>query len=338
MHQPIEKKTGGKLYLAGEYAILIPYQTAIIHFIPLYLTAQIKKADTIQLSSDYFSYTVDMTADANYGLIQDSINLLLDYKELTLQEIPSFSLRIIGNLAKDKKKFGIGSSGSVTVLTLKTLAAFLGLSLSLDELFKLASCVLIKRGDNGSMGDLACITYEQMIAYTAFDRKAISHRLRTEELQDVIASDWGYTISPITPRLTAHFMVGWTQEPALSHQMIKDVRSAITSLFLQNSETVVNNLKIALETGDEKSLLTYLQEAGQLLSQLSPAIMTSKLQELVAATQPYSDAAGKSSGAGGGDCGIALALTSSSQKAIMEAWSQAGITLLYQERWFNDQS
>ncbi|EGV06821.1 phosphomevalonate kinase family protein [Streptococcus constellatus subsp. pharyngis SK1060 = CCUG 46377] len=43
--------------------------------------------------------------------------------------------------------------------------------LSADETFKLAAYVLLKRGDNGSMGDVACIAYEDLIYYQSFNRK-----------------------------------------------------------------------------------------------------------------------------------------------------------------------
>ena len=43
----ISVQTGGKLYIAGEYAILTPGQTAIIKNIPIYMTAQVREARTI---------------------------------------------------------------------------------------------------------------------------------------------------------------------------------------------------------------------------------------------------------------------------------------------------
>ena len=50
------------------------------------------------------------------------------------------------------KSFGLGSSGSVVVLVVKALLALYNFSIDQDLLFKLASAVLLKRGDNGSMG------------------------------------------------------------------------------------------------------------------------------------------------------------------------------------------
>ena len=61
-------KTGGKLYIAGEYSVLTPGQTALIQFIPIFMLAEIKKAQTTQLTSDMFDYSVDREPDVNYAL------------------------------------------------------------------------------------------------------------------------------------------------------------------------------------------------------------------------------------------------------------------------------
>ena len=104
-----------------------------------------------------FDYSVNREPDANYALIQEALNT---FEAFCGENLPALDLSITGKLERDGVKFGIGSSGSVVVLTLKALAAALQKDLSRDILFKLASYTLLKQGDNGSMGDLACIVYE----------------------------------------------------------------------------------------------------------------------------------------------------------------------------------
>ena len=164
-------KTGGKLYIAGEYSVLTPGQTSLIQFIPIFMSAEIKKAQTTQLTSDMFDYSVDREPDVNYALIQEALNTFEAYCG---EKLPALDLSITGKLERDGVKFGIGSSGSVVVLTFKALAAALQKDLSKDSLFKLASYTLLKQGDNGSMGDLACIVYEDLISYRSFDRAKIA--------------------------------------------------------------------------------------------------------------------------------------------------------------------
>ena len=164
-------KTGGKLYIAGEYSVLTAGQTALIQFIPIFMSAEVKEAQTTQLSSDMFDYSVSREPDANYALIQEALNT---FEAFCGEKLPALDLSITGKLERDGVKFGIGSSGSVVVLTLKALAAALQKDLSKDILFKLASYTLLKQGDNGSMGDLACIVYEDLISYRSFDRAKIA--------------------------------------------------------------------------------------------------------------------------------------------------------------------
>lgn len=324
--------TGGKLYLAGEYSILTPGQTALIQHIPIYMTAAVERSDEIILSSDMFDYTVGLEPDANYSLIQESI---ATFQAFYGKQLPPFSLTITGKLERDGLKFGIGSSGSVTVLTIKALAAFVALPLTSDELFKLASYTLLKLGDNGSMGDIACIAYGELVAYTSFDRKKIAEQISQESLSKLMAMDWGYTIEKLTPGIQADFLVGWTRQPAISKDMINQVKAAITSDYLAETQVAVLQAKEALLSGDKEQLKSALQIVSDLLVSLSSAIYIDNLKRLKEAEEGL-DIIAKSSGSGGGDCGIAISFSKSASTELINRWADAGIELLYQERWEND--
>ena len=84
------------------------------------MSAEVKEAQTTQLSSDMFDYSVSREPDANYALIQEALNT---FEAFCGEKLPALDLSITGKLERDGVKFGIGSSGSVVVLTLKTLAA-----------------------------------------------------------------------------------------------------------------------------------------------------------------------------------------------------------------------
>ena len=241
-------KTGGKLYIAGEYSVLTPRQTALIQFIPIFMSAEVKEAQTTQLSSDMFDYSVSREPDANYALIQEALNT---FEAFCGEKLPALDLSITGKLERDGVKFGIGSSGSVVVLTLKALAAALQKDLSKDILFKLASYTLLKQGDNGSMGDLACIVYEDLISYRSFDRAKIAELIDQKTLTELLEKDWGYRIRPVVPALKAHFLVGWTKQAAISKDMVKMVKSRISSKYLGETEVAVQAAIKALETGDK---------------------------------------------------------------------------------------
>ena len=319
-------KTGGKLYIAGEYSVLTPGQTALIQFIPIFMSAEIKKAQTTQLTSDMFDYSVGREPDVNYALIQEALNTFEAYCG---EKLPALDLSITGKLERDGVKFGIGSSGSVVVLTFKALAAALQKDLSKDILFKLASYTLLKQGDNGSMGDLACIVYEDLVSYRSFDRAKIAELIDQMTLSELLEIDWGYHISPVVSVLKACFLVGWTKQAAISKDMVKMAKSRISSKYLSETEIAVQDAIKALETGNKNLLKSSLQTVSDQLESLSPNIYVDKLKKLKEAEQGI-DVIAKSSGAGGGDCGIAFAFDQASRDALVEHWKQAGIELLYE--------
>ena len=319
-------KTGGKLYIAGEYSVLTPGQTALIQFIPIFMSAEIKKAQTTQLTSDMFDYSVGREPDVNYALIQEALNTFEAYCG---EKLPALDLSITGKLERDGVKFGIGSSGSVVVLTFKALAAALQKDLSKDSLFKLASYTLLKQGDNGSMGDLACIVYENLVSYRSFDRAKIAELINQMTLSELLEIDWGYHISPVVSVLKACFLVGWTKQAAISKDMVKIAKSRISSKYLSETEVAVQDAIKALETGNKNLLKSSLQTVSDQLESLSPNIYVDKLKKLKEAEQGL-DVIAKSSGAGGGDCGIAFAFDQASRDALVERWKQAGIELLYE--------
>ena len=245
-----EVRAGGKLYVAGEYSILTPGQTAIIQFIPIYMQAEIQPASTYRIQSDMFPFAVDLTPNTDYALIQETVHLMNAYLQSQGVAISPFDLRIGGKFEREGKKFGIGSSGSVVLLTLKAMAALYDFPLPADLLFRLACLVLIQRGDNGSMGDLACIAYEGLVSYRSFDRRALADQLQDQDLDQVLALDWGYEIRPLSPQLSYTFLVGWTQEPAISRDLINQVRSAIDPVFLEGTEQAVQDLLVAFQEAD----------------------------------------------------------------------------------------
>ena len=328
-------KTCGKLYWAGEYAILEPGQLALIKAIPIYMTAEIKASNNYRLYSDMFSYSVDLRPDSSYALIQETVALVEEYLTAQGVELHPFSLDIRGKMEREGKKFGLGSSGSVVVLVIKAMLAFYERLADRELLFKLASAVLLKRGDNGSMGDIACIVSENLVLYQSFDREKVAQWLEKEELQAVLDRDWDFSIRSVEPALKFDFLVGWTKEVAVSSHMVKQIKDNMNSSFLQASKETVANLVKALEVGQEETIIDLLEQASQLLEGLSSDIYTPSLRQLKDASRDLK-AVAKSSGAGGGDCGIALSFDQDSTTLLKKRWADLGIELLYQERIGHD--
>ena len=331
----IAVKTCGKLYWAGEYAILEPGQLALIKAIPIYMRAEIAFSDSYRIYSDMFDFAVDLTPNPAYSLIQETIALMNDFLADRGQTLRPISLEIRGKMEREGKKFGLGSSGSVVVLVVKALLALYHLSIDQDLLFKLASAVLLKRGDNGSMGDIACIVAEDLVLYQSFDRQKVAAWLEEGNLATVLERDWGFSISQVQPALECDFLVGWTKEVAVSSDMVQQIKQNIDQNFLSSSKVTVATLVEALEQGKAEKIIEQVEKASQLLEGLSTDIYTPSLRELKMASQGL-QAVAKSSGAGGGDCGIALSFDAQSTETLKNRWANLGIELLYQERIGHD--
>ena len=331
----IAVKTCGKLYWAGEYAILEPGQLALIKAIPIYMKGEIAFSDSYRIYSDMFDLAVDLTPNPDYSLIQETIALMNDFLVDRGQILQSFSLEIRGKMEREGKKFGLGSSGSVVVLVIKALLALYKLSVDQELLFKLASAVLLKRGDNGSMGDIACIVAEDLVLYQSFDRQQVATWLKEENLATVLERDWGFSISQVKPTLECDFLVGWTKEVAVSSHMVQQIQQNINQNFLSSSKATVATLVESLKQGNAEKIIEQVEVASKLLEGLSSDIYTPSLRQLKEASQDL-QAVAKSSGAGGGDCGIALSFDEQSTETLKNRWADLGIELLYQERIGHD--
>ena len=327
--QAAQVRVGGKLYLAGEYAILTAGQSAIINYIPIYQTAEIVPAEVYQIESDLFDYSVSLEPDDNYSLIQETIAFYNRYLEDMGVSTQPFSLEIKSNMQIKGIKIGLGSSGAVVLLVLKAMSALYQRPLDSTTLFKLGSLVLLARGDNGSMGDLAAISFESLVTYKSFDRAQVLEWMKSQSIKQVLDQDWGFEIRPLEPDISMDFLVGWTQSPAISKWMVGVVNKHIDAPFLQASESHTLALEAALLAGDSEAIVREVAALSQLLEGLSPQIYTEKLRSLKIAAQGL-EAVAKSSGAGGGDCGVALSFDTASTERLIQRWEAKKIVALYQ--------
>ena len=322
-------KTGGKLYIAGEYSVLTPNQSAIIKNIDIFMQAEIKFSEKYSIYSDMYDYSVTLEEDnGNYSLITETVKIVNEYLQLKGVDIQPFDMKITGKMEKNGKKYGIGSSGSVTVLTVKAMAKLYSYDISSEELFKLSSYVLLKGGDNGSMGDIACISYGSPVMYTSFDRNFIKEKIKNSSIAEIMNLEWGYKIEKIHCPEKYEFLVGWTGIPSISGKMIIEVKNSINKEFLEKSEEIVRNLKNGIEQGNKKIISENVEENSKLLKMLHEKIYSRKRLELVEAAEGL-DICATSSGAGGGDCGIAISFNRNDTEKLLERWESRGIELLY---------
>lgn len=298
---PVTKhKVGSKLYLSGEYSITVAKQQAIILFMQKYTFSTIQEANQYEIKSDLFDYSIDLTSnnDTKYQLIIDTILFVNQYlNELNI--IPKkFKLHITSELYEDKVKYGLGSSGSVVALIIKSILNLHNIDFNHLDLFKLCAIFLTLKNDNGSFGDLACICFEENVIYRNFDRSFIQ---KDKLIKDLLNEDFNsLSITQFKFQFPIHLFVIWSKQEASSSSLVKAIK--LNPTFLENSNELISKYIDCNNFEDFKKIMHHNR---LLLQNLSELIETTQLQT-ICETCENQNIACKSSGAGGGDCCIAF--------------------------------
>ena len=132
-------------------------------------------------------------------------------------------------------------------------------------------------------------------------------------------------------------MIGWTGSPASTSNLVNEValskeeRQRKYDYFLEQSMLCVSQMIVAFKQQDLEMIMQQLARDRELLRSLETfsqvTIETPKLHQLITLAQKFGGQA-KTSGAGGGDCGIAILAKERPLNELLSAWRQAGITPL----------
>lgn len=133
------------------------------------------------------------------------------------------------------------------------------------------------------------------------------------------------------------FLIGWTGSPASSNQLVGEVQEKKKQSqaeyldFLRKSKLSVEQLAHALEKHDAvniKEAVTRNREALLTMGQQTNVVIeTPQLRRLIEIAHKFG-AVAKTSGAGGGDSGIAFVFEDTDLEKVLDAWKDAGITHL----------
>lgn len=371
LKMPVTRRVPGKLFVSGEYAILGADQHAILVAVDQYLACQITPSEsTFQLKSQALQQSklqLESLDDIKHIQTQDFQEwryilqaLRISQQILAELNIPlqTFALTIQSELNNDQGlKYGLGSSGAVTVATLESVLAFHGVHWSEPAtLFKLAVITLMQLGSNGSFADIATNVLGGWVYYHNFDRSSIQTQLDKQiPLLEMLEEDWpGLRLETLRAPDDLHLAIGWTQAPAstdnlvaLLHQRTKGNAHAYEQ-FTREVHQLVHQLYQAFEEGNTQQILQIIRQNRQALQNLGDAynlpIETDDLVALIEIAEAHGYAS-KSSGAGGGDCGIALSNQNKQPlNSLVDAWQAANIQYLplspaperYEERNYYD--
>ncbi|MGR3741781.1 phosphomevalonate kinase [Companilactobacillus sp. DQM5] len=326
----ITAKASGKLYLAGEYAVVEKGNPAIIASVDKYVSVSITKTKNEgTLNSNRFTdslihwtrendkFLID-SRDSQLEFIISAIHCAEIYAKQLGKKLSYYNIDVSSQLdSEDGKKFGLGSSAAVTVATIKALCKFYDLNVDNKIIFKLSALAHLKVQGNGSLGDIAASTYGGIIYYTSPDKNWIINTLKKEPLFNVIHKKWpDLTIQQIRLPIDSKLLIGWTGNPASTSILVEQIsysksqKAKLYNEFLKKSKQCLELMLEGFLAGNLKLIQEQIKVNRNLLNSLSTftdvLIETQKLTELcdIATTD---NSAAKTSGAGGGDCGIVIA-------------------------------
>jgi mevalonate kinase len=285
----IKVSAPGKLMLFGEHAV--------VYDKPCIVTA-VSSRLYVELELTHSGFKIEAPQAKDVRFVEEAVSVFKEkYKignGLAIKTSSDFS-----------SQYGFGSSSAVTVATLFALAKIYEINLSLQEIFDLGYQVTLNIQGVGSGFDIAAALYGGTIYFLTGGK--VIQPLKTETLPLVI----GYSgIKADTPTMIKNLKLKMKNDPFGS---IKNIFNSI--------EKIVDEAKIALTLGDWRKVGQLMNENHHLLQQLG--VSTKKLDQMCQAAVEAGAYGAKLSGAGGGDCMIALTPVEK-REAVEEAIVKVG--------------
>ena len=350
----ITSKAPGKLFIAGEYAVVESGHGAIVAAVSRFLTVTIDEATSIGTltSTQNPDIVVEWTrkgelfqekSDHPYKLVEEAILVAEQYVRESGKATDAFySLSIISELDDAKRgiKYGLGSSGAVVVATIQAVLDFYETRRTPLLVYKLSVLTNLRLSQRGSFGDIAASSFGGMVYYTSPDRSDLLEQLQSKTIKNICDAVWkDLTIERIPEIPNFTLLVGWTGQVAITDSLIQatekkrkvETDSAFYKEFLAKSHAIVQGLQSAWNAQDIPALQEGIRSNRALLNKFAQVmqleIETHALQTLCDIAE-QNRACAKTSGAGGGDCGICFTQNETQRQQIETQWAKAQIQVL----------
>ncbi|MET9258094.1 phosphomevalonate kinase [Streptomyces sp. NPDC003717] len=337
----------GKLFVAGEYAVVEPGRQALLVAVDRYVTVRVRagREPGVVVRTDLRPGAVRHRWHGQRlqgaGGRMPHVPAAVETVAALLREhglpVPALSVSVTSTLHEGGRKIGLGSSGAVTVAVVEAVAAHCGLALDRAQRLRLALVAAARIDPAGSGGDLAAAAWGGWLAYRAPDRRHVRALVRRHGVGGALAAPWpGFSVRAVPAPAGLSLQVGWTGSPASTASLVAGLHAsgwrggAAHARFLRASDAFVGGAVTALNEGDAPGLLHQVRTARSELARLDEAVglglRTPALDALCEAAEAAGGAA-KPSGAGGGDCGIALLASENPHDiaSVHRRWTAAGV-------------
>lgn len=344
----------GKQFISGEWAILELGTKGIVAAVNKRVHAQVEESDCISISIDDFGiknlqaefngsklvFRDDISAIKDRLLfIKEAIEIALMFLDEQKMPLKAFSIRTWGEDVQlpGGKKIGFGSSAAATVAVIAGILNFHSYNAGKDEIYKLAAIAhYYAQGKVGSAFDVAASTYGGVFVYGRFDPQWLVHKIeKRTPLSTIVADEWpSMEIENLDIPEDFILLIGWTGESFSTSNAIKQMNEkkksdeATYRALIENIQEKSMGAIGAWKSGDRKLFMRCLNENEVCLRNLglwaNIPIETPELRTLHEIAMKYG-AAGKLSGSGGGDCGIAVCYDKKTADRIRKDWENIGL-------------
>lgn len=287
MTREVNAKAPGKLMIMGEHAVVYGHP-CLVTAIDKYITV---KARISEEAIDNFS-----VKSFDDRFVKSALSVFR-YKYSIKNNVDITTESEIG-------RYGLGSSAAVTVAAVKALAELFEIKLGKQDLFNLSYKAVLKIQKKASGFDLAASIYGGTIL---FDGKTKQVEKKTEESLPLIGAFSGVKPDTVT-------MVNQVVKLRMENKnQVEHIFRCIADLVMKAKE--------AINRQNWKYLGELFNENQKLLVRLR--VSTTKIDMMIEAAMDAGAYGAKISGAGGGDCIIAL-VSDEKRQSVEKALTEVG--------------
>lgn len=285
----IKVSAPGKLMLLGDHAVVYGYPCLVTAVDKrLYVEAEIINAENDDIITPQVKESRFVLESIAYFKEQFQIK-----ESVRIKTKGDFSHQV-----------GLGSSSAVTVATFKALSLLFHKEITNKELFKMSYQVNLLIQGVGSGFDIAAATYGETLEYVMGGK--VIEPLHIKSLPLVVGYSGLKADTPFYIRRVA--------------EAFKSKKEEMERIF-KSIQTLVESAKKGLQAGDLPDVGRCMNENQKLLIQLG--VSTPKLDDMITSAVNAGAYGAKLSGAGGGDCMIAL-VDEEKRLSIEESIEKAG--------------
>ena len=323
---------GGKLFLAGEYAVLWGGAAWIAAVEPR-VHARVRTRDDrrvdLLLPGTRFSGHATPAGVRWDGEVPDACLFAARAVDLVLRAVgrdgPGLQLALEPSPEfVPGEKLGLGGSARTAVLA--TEAARSAVGRSLDSARLALAAHWIAQGGRGSGGDVAAIFAGGLVRYRRYDVGRLAQAARQGDLASALgAAPPVDLVRAGEPRLPWVWV--YTGAGASTRALISEVESrlgpAARDAFVGRSDALGQQLEVALTRGDYPSAADAVEQLEALLRGLGN-LETEAITRVLGLAATYG-CAGKMSGAGGGDGCVVVCPDDEAKRRLLEGLGARGL-------------